>query len=174
LIGDVTGNYNPASHARPGIAVRGQMLDVGEDGGGPERGVSVELPNLSTPLDKEIIIPVSVQGAADKEIISYEFDLRYDPTVIQPSENPVDVRGTASRGLIAVANPNEPGLLRVVLYGPLPIDENGLLLKLRFKTIGASGSTSPLIWDRIIFNDGTPGITVANGLIELSDAVGRP
>ena len=72
---------------------------------------------MTAPTDKEISIPVNVQGVADKGIISYEFDLRYDPAMIQPLENPVDVAGTVSRGLSVVTNAVEPGLLRVVVYG---------------------------------------------------------
>ena len=134
---------------------------------GPERGVSVELPNLSTLLDKEIVIPVGVQGAADKGIFSYEFTLRYDPTVIQPLAEPVDVAKTVSRGLMVVANPYEPGLLRVVVYGAIPIDENGLLLNLRFTAVGKPGSVSPLTFERIMFNEGDPQVNATGGMIEL-------
>jgi hypothetical protein len=153
LIGEASGNWNPATHPRPAPA--------------PERSVTIELPQITASTDKEIIIPVNVQGAADKEIISYEFDLRYDPTVIQPLENPVDVTGTVSRGLMAIANPNEPGLLRIVMYGPMPISENGLLLNLRFTPVGAPGSVSPLTWERIMLNEGEPRVTTADGLVEL-------
>jgi hypothetical protein len=156
LVGEASGNYNPAVHPRPAM--------------GPERSTSVTAPKLVAPADNEVIIPVSVTGAADKEIISYEFDLRYDPSVIQPQENPVDVSGTVSRGLLAVANPNEPGLLRVVLYGPYPIEANGLLLNLRFNAVGAPGSVSPLVFERMMFNEGDPGTLVTDGLIQLSGA----
>ena len=156
LVGEVSGNYNPATHARSAV--------------GPERMTSVEAPRLLTPADSEVIIPVSVTGAAGKEIISYEFDLRYDPAVIQPQADPVDVTGTVSRGLLAVANPNEPGLLRVVLYGAYPIEANGLLLNLKFNAVGAPGSVSPLTFERMIFNEGDPGTLATDGLVQLSGA----
>jgi hypothetical protein len=156
LVGEVSGNYNTNVHARPAM--------------GPERSTSVVAPRLMTPADSEVIIPVSVTGAADKNIVSYEFDLRYDPTVIQPQAEPVDVLGTVSRGLLAVANPNEPGLLRVVLYGAYPIEANGLLLNLRFTAVGAPGSVSPLVFERMMFNEGDPGTIVTDGMIALSAA----
>ena len=156
LVGEVSGNYNPAVHPRPAL--------------GPERMTSVAAPRLLTPADSEVIIPVSVTGAAGKEIISYEFDLRYDPAVIQPQENPVDVSGTVSRGLLAVANPNEPGLLRVVLYGAYPIEANGLLLNLKFNAVGAPGSVSPLTFERMMFNEGDPGTLATDGMVQLSGA----
>jgi hypothetical protein len=122
---------------------------------------------MTASADKEVIIPVSVDGVKGKEIISYEFDLKYDPAVIQPAEDPVDVAGTVSRGLTAVANPNEPGLLRVVMYGPLAIDENGLLLDLRFIAIGSSGSVSPLTFETIMFNEGEQPVAIVDGRVEL-------
>ena len=148
----------------------GRQLAFGseqEDSGGPERNTAVALPNLVTPTDKEIIIPVSVLNAAGKGIISYEFDLRYDPLVIQPQAEPVDLSGTASRGLTSVANISEPGLLRVVVYGVMPLDDKGVLLNLRFTTIGATGTISPLTLESFIFNEGLP-MTVTDGLVTVN------
>ncbi|MFN0278927.1 MAG: cohesin domain-containing protein [Pyrinomonadaceae bacterium] len=157
LMGEITGNWNPAIHPRPAK--------------GTERSTAVSLPSLVTPADNEVLIPVSIQGAANKGIISYEFDLRYDPSVIKPQENPVDVAGTVSRGLSVVTNANEPGHLRVVMYGPMAIDENGLLLNLRFTAVGDAGSVSPLTWERIMFNEGNPQTIATDGRLELSAAV---
>ena len=98
MVGEASGNYNPATQPRPAT--------------GFEKTPAVTAPRLVAPAGKEIIVPVSINGASGNEIISYEFDLRYDPAVIQPLEDPVEVAGTVSRGLMAVANPNEPGLLR--------------------------------------------------------------
>ena len=137
------------------------------EGGRPERGIAVELPSLVSSVEKEINVPVSVQGIANKGVISYEFDLRYDASVMQPLVDPVDVKDTASRGLSVVTNAAEPGLLRVVVYGAFPIDENGVLLDLRFTAVGAAGSISPLSFERIMFNEGEPRVSVANGKVEL-------
>ena len=82
----------------------------------------------------------------------------------------MDVAGTVSRGLLAVANPNEPGLLRVVLYGAYPIEANGLLLNLKFNAVGAPGSVSPLTFEQMTFNEGDPGTLVTDGQVELSAA----
>lgn len=153
LSGDVSGNWNNTG-ARTNER-------------GPERAIDVNLPNIKAPADKEVIVPVNVSGVADKGIISYEFDLRYDPNVIQPMADLVDVAGTASRGLIAVSNSKEPGLIRVVLYGPIPVSDEGVLLNLRFAPVGVAGSVSPLTWEQIMFNEGDPPVDAFNGQIEL-------
>ena len=125
---------------------------------------------MTTAKGNEVLIPVNVAGVADKEIIAYEFDLRFDPSAIQPQEKPVDVKETASRGLSVVSNVNEPGLLRVVVYGAMPIDADGVLLNLRFMAVGAAGTVSPLKWERIMFNEGDSGTLATDGLIELAAA----
>ena len=65
---------------------------------------------------------------------------------------------------------NEPGLLRVVVYGAYPIDTNGVLMNLRFTAVGAPGTVSPLTFERIMFNEGDPGTLATDGQVELSAA----
>ncbi|MBK8467454.1 MAG: VCBS repeat-containing protein [Chloracidobacterium sp.] len=157
LMGDVSGNWTN-SGPRP---INRRI--------GPERATAVNLPHMTTPTGKEVIVPVSVDGTAEKGIVSYEFVLRYDPSVIQPQADPVGVAGTVSRGLTAVANAREPGILRVALYGAMPINGNGLLLNLRFNAVGAPGSISPLTWERLLFNDGYPMSTAFDGQVLIID-----
>ncbi len=186
LIGEVSGNWAPGplrptgggsrsvssphvskgSSAPSGALTYVRATDTLRDSQGPERSITITLPNIEV-TDKDIIVPVNVQGVADKGIISYEFDLRYDPAVIQPMADAVDVKGTVSRGLSVVANPYEPGLLRVVVYGAMPIDENGGFLNFRFVAVGTPGSVSPLTFERIMFNEGEPRVSTTDGQIEL-------
>ena len=164
LMGEVSGNWQNTG-ARP-IDDAGQptmTVDLG-----PVRGIDVAAPNIVANGGNEFIVPVTVDGAANKGIISYEFNLRYDPSVIQPLRDPIDVAETVSRGLSFAANPAEPGILRVAVYGPMPISENGILLNLRFKAVGQPGSISPIIWEKIMFNDGEPRAAAINGAVEIS------
>jgi uncharacterized delta-60 repeat protein len=173
LIGEASGNYNPATHPRGTVAgghgtvVGGQISDVSEKGKAAETPITVAAQPIVTAADKEVVVPVSIEGVAGKDVISYEFDLRYDPAVIQPMEDPVDAAGTVSRGLSVVTNSIEPGLLRVVVYGSMPISEDGVFLNLRFTAVGTGGTVSPLTFERLMFNDGEPGVSVADGRVEL-------
>jgi hypothetical protein len=170
LMGEVSGNW-----ANTGARPMDSPLTVGEgnfgsmaaNGGQPD--IVVSLPKIVTHAEKEIIIPVTVQGLANKGVIAYEFDLRYDPSVIRPLLNAVDIAGTISRSLTPVINASEPGLLRVVMYGPMALTGNGILLNLKFTAVGTPGSTSPLRWDRIIFNEGVPQIVPVEGRIDLTE-----
>jgi len=160
LMGDVSANWNSPT-SLPGRSANSS---------GPERSVVVNAPTLLTQEDGDIIIPVKIQNAAGKGIISYEFDLRYDPSVIQPQSDPVSLNRTVSRGLSAVSNASEPGMLRVTVFGPAAIDVDGTLLNLRFTAVGASGSVSPLTWERMVLNEGDPRAIFTNGRVEISSA----
>lgn len=181
-----TWRFNPASnfHATVNSSVTGEdyaALLMGEVSGnwsnaggrltsGPQRSIAVAAPILTTKSGDEVIVPVTVDGAAAKGIISCEFELRYDASVILPQVQPVDVASTVSRGLTVAVNAAEPGLLRVALYGPMPLTENGVLLNLRFTAVGASGAASPLTWERILFNEDSFDTSVSNGMVEISAA----
>ena len=155
LMGEVTGNWTDTG-ARPSPESVSEKMPT------------VTAPQLVTPADGEVVIPVSVDGVIDKGVISYEFDLRYDPSVIQPQKNPVELTGSVSSRLSAVANADESGILRVAVYGAEAINENGVLLNLKFTAIGAPGAVSPLTWDKIMLNEGEPLTTAAFGQVELS------
>lgn len=157
LMGEVSGNWTN-SGAHPVAATND-----------PVRDVALNLPQAVTASEKEIIVPIRIGNAVDKNIISYEFELRYDPAIIQPMPDPVETIGTLSRGLFAIVNGGEPGLLRVAVYGAMPIEGNGELLHIRFQTIGELGSISPLNWERFMFNEGEPRVNAVDGQIELKD-----
>lgn len=154
LMGEVSGNWTNTG-ARP-------ANEAGPD------SPAVAAPRISTVPNAELLVPVTVENVVNKGIIAYEFDLRYDPTVIQPTDAPVDLIGTVSRGLTVVTKTDEPGLLRVAVFGPMPIESNGLLLNLRFKAVGVSGSISALSWESFMFNEGETPTLTAGGQVQIS------
>ncbi|MFN0277024.1 MAG: cohesin domain-containing protein [Pyrinomonadaceae bacterium] len=178
-----TGNwkFNPASNSYPSITssitgedysallmgeVSGDWDSVGSRRSAVGSDIVVDMPEMTVSENSELIIPVGVKGIADKGIISYEFNLKYDPFVIRPQADPIDLAGTTSRNLTAVFNAETPGLLRVAVYGPMPITGDGVLLNLRFTSVGQSGTTSKLIWQRMIFNEGLSAAT-KDGLVQI-------
>lgn len=153
LMGDVSGNWGDPSPFRLSV--------------GPERSTAVAIESVSVRSDGEVIVPVTINGAANKDIIAYEFDLRYDPTVLQPQKIAVDLSKSVSLGLTAMINGEQPGSLRVVVYGAIPIDQDGVLLDLRFVAVGPAGSVSSLAFERMLLNEGEPRVSVTDGRIEL-------
>lgn len=153
LMGEVSGNWIDSAFDRLGR--------------GPQRPIGVSLPAMTGKVGSEITVPVNVDGIADHGIISYEFDLRYDPTVIVPLSDPISLDTTVSKGLSIAVNTIEPGLLRVAVYGATPIKTDGCLLKLNFKLTGNADSTLVLNWERFIFNEGLDAVDTVNGQIQI-------
>lgn len=131
------------------------------------RDAVVDVPKVRSKVGSSIVVPMRVTGLAGKDVISYEFDLKYDPGVIQPVDTGADLKGTVSSALSLVTNPAKPGVLRVVVYGAKSIDKDGVLLNLKFKAVGASGAVSPLSIERIMFNEGDPGANANAGQVTL-------
>lgn len=162
LMGEVSGNWN----------------NNGSGGGGtrpeaaPHGGVEavISAPSVSS-ASRAITVPISIENAKDKGIISYEFDLRYDPSVILPTANPVSLVGTVGRGFSVAFNSAEPGLLRVAVYGATPLNSDGRLITLRFTAVGTTRSVSPLTWDRVMINEGDPAAIPVDGRVELVNAL---
>ncbi len=155
LMGEVSGNWTNTG-ARPS--------------NGPAKSIAVKSPDLITSTGSEVVIPIEVQGAANKGIISYEINMSYDPSVIQPVADPVDLSGTVSSRLTFAFNADQPGILRVAVYGAYPIDTNGVLMNLRFTAVGAPGSVSRLILTHMMFNEGDPEAIATDGRVRIWDA----
>jgi hypothetical protein len=141
LMGEVSGNWSNNTGSRNPIAR------------GPERTIAVTAPDVTGKTGESITVPISVQGIMGKGIISYEFTLRYDPSVIRPQVDPVSFAGTASVGRSVAANSSEPGVLRVAVYGTSPLRAEGVVLSLRFRAVGKSTQASALVLEGLMFNE---------------------
>ncbi len=158
LMGDVTGNYDQMlSPPRP----------AQED---DKNAVVASAPTLSAHSGTVVSVPLSVGDTTGHGIRSYQFELRFDPEVLEPLDEPVDFTGSLSEGYSAVVNPNEPGVLRVVVYGTQALTGSGSLLSLRFNTIGAVDSTSTLEWGHFLFNEGGIPFRTSDGLLRVAAA----
>jgi Cohesin domain/Dockerin type I domain len=158
LMGEVSGNWtNTGSRAATG-------------GSGPETDIIVTAPAVTTPAGSEISIPLRIEGAAGRALISYEFELRYDPAVLQPSTNAVQLGETVSHRLSVIINGDEAGRLRVVVYGALPVEGDGVLLNLKLVSVGSSGTSSPLTLEHLVFNEGLSRTLSVDGHVEISPA----
>lgn len=180
--------FNPVNRTYPSVAanIAGQdylALLMGEVSGNwqdtgarsivaSENSTAIRIPSLEAPANNEFVVPLMIENAANKNVISYEFDFRYDPTVIRPLENPIDVKGTVSRGFFVVSNVESDGLLRIAAYGPLPLAANGILLNLRFRSLHSEGAVSPLVFERMLLNEGDPAAIATSGLVKISSLTG--
>ncbi len=133
----------------------------------PAVTVNVTAPAVNHPVGTSFSVPVSVSDMTGAGIISWQFDLLYDPTIIVPQIVPVDTAGTLSSGFLPTVNPSAPGLLKVVFFGTIPPSGSGVLFNFKFTAVGTAGQTSPLTWVNFMFNEGDPSNVAANGSVTL-------
>jgi hypothetical protein len=151
LLGDVSGDWNAA-------------------GAGLDRGFSIfEMPavvsisSVVAPAGSTATMQLRLDDLQGILIDSYQFDLVYDPSVIVPSDGMVTVAGTLSESLSLVYNKSEPGLLKVAVYGAVPVTGDGVYLDLHFKVKGPTGSFSRLVIDGFRLDAGSAPLKVENG-----------
>jgi hypothetical protein len=65
---------------------------------------------------------------------SLQFDISYDPAVMAPAGATLD--GAVDQSLSIVSNAPEPGLLKVAVYGAVPVAGDGVYAYLVFNVTG--------------------------------------
>jgi len=159
LMGDVTGNWKNLLATRP--------APIFPEG---ERPMRISAPSISAPVGTEVSIPVDIQDTTGKGILSYEFDLRFDPRVLEPAANTVDLVGTIGEGQSVTVNSLERGKIRVVVYGTNALMGAGHLLNLKFNVIGDVNEASDLTWESFNINEGGINFEVMNGRVAVREA----
>lgn len=158
LMGDVTGNWHQGlSPARPAPV---------ED----ENAIAVKAESASAASGTVVSIPVSVDDTTRRGIVSYQLEIRYNPAVLEPTADPIDLSGSISDGMVATVNPEEPGFLRVSVFGPHALTGKGGLFKMNFNVIGPAESSSDLQFNTFFFNEGEIGYRTVNGVFTVSAA----
>jgi len=173
LFGEVSGNWCDPLEFGPGQCTSFGYTTAGvRPAAGPQKDATVVARNVEAAIGSSIVVPVDVTSVANKGIISYQFDLRYDPTVIQPIGDGVSLAGTVSNRLAVVTNTLTPGLIRVAVYGAYPIGGSGVLFNFHFTAVGDVFRTSPIKLDNFFFNDGNIPTNVTSSEVRLTTAVG--
>jgi len=129
--------------------------------------VNVTAPTVFKLVSSSFSLPVTVSDTTGAGIVSWQFDLLYNPSVITPQAVPIDTAGTLGSGLFVTYNPVSPGLLKVVFFGVVPISGAGTLFNFKFTAVGSAGNSTPLTWQNFMFNEGNPANVAANGSVTL-------
>ena len=158
LVGEVSGNWTPPP---PFAGLPLQSVNT-------ENLIGVTLPTMAVSPNMNFSVPITVQDTTGKGIIAYEFDLTYDPGVIQLQASPVDTSGTLSNDMIVTVNASTEGLAKVAVFGVAPRNGAGVLLRLKFTSVGSIGSVSPLTWTRFMFNENNPQNVATNGQVRIA------
>jgi hypothetical protein len=180
LIGEVNGDWTqPAPGSFAPMDNQGEIAASVE-----ETEAEISLPdNASAASGSLIVVPVTFANKSGESISGYNFDIEFDPKVLQPdSGTPIDTGATLSQEMTVVHNRTQAGRIGVAASGGNPnerISKGDLLLKLRFRVVGTTNDlkkpTTALTFHQqpIFENESGTALTVksANGSIRIS-AVG--
>ena len=172
LVGDVTGNWNPAGPLHPALSEVAASEQTMQNVKAAKAGaVAVTASAIESSSEKgTLTLNLAAAETTGEGILGYQFDLLYNAAIIEPQAVGCDVSETLSRGMTAICHASESGVLKVVVFGVTPMSGEGTLLKLNFNVIGAGGSTSPLTIKNFIFNEDISPEVTAIGQILAADS----
>jgi hypothetical protein len=154
MFGDVSGDWNPTGFSRPAETVL-QNTDT----------VTVSLSAIGGEPGSLVTMPLRFDNLQNRSVDSYQFDIAYDPAVVEPARIAADITGTNSASLNVVWNSPQPGLLKVAVYGAIPTSGDGVYVDLKFNILGASGSSSEIHINEFRLNDGREKVASVSGLV---------
>jgi len=127
--------------------------------------VTVTLPDTCAESPYEL--PIYVSNVTGKEIISFQFTLTFNSAFFVPADPFIITTGTLSSAWTVNANPNTPGQIIIGGFGATALSGAGVLLKVKFNWVGATGPQTAINVSSFIFNAGTPSVTLDNGSWDL-------
>lgn len=133
--------------------------------------VVVTAPSMTASPATSFDAPVMVSDTTGLNILSYQFVMNYDPTVVTLQNPPVSFAGTLSSGMALFFNPIAPGQLLVSAFTAAPpLTGSGVLFNFKFNAVGPIGSSSPITWVSFQFNEQIPQDLTVDGLITINVA----
>ena len=146
----------------------------------PVAGVTVVLPDVAA-TPGTITIPITVSSLTGLAVISYDLQITFDPTVVQPATIPYNSAGTISSGMLISPNAFNPGHLIIGAFQGTSLSGSGTLINLIFDVVGTPGQSTTLIFEDYTdpftffhpgfqFNDGDPAALTTNGSVTIPAA----
>ncbi len=133
--------------------------------------IYVKVPDVTCAPDDTISIPILVSDFSCCEIISYQFEVRFDSAVIRALGASAEGTITASWGNPAV-NLDSAGRMIVGNFGTHGMPAGDTLVKLIFRVLGKPGDTCAIVLKEFQFNNGNPSAVVKDGRLEVRSPTG--
>ncbi len=168
LMGEVSGNWSTALPRANDFNIPENVFEQSF----ADR-IPVSLPVRNVGVNSEFTVPVIIGDATGREISSFDFEILYDPTVIEPLAQAVVNTETLSGEFAVGANVIAPGKLRVSGYGAGNLQNSGTLINLKFRAVGQAGASSALTWNNFLFNEGVPNVVRTDGRISINNLTAR-
>ncbi|HEX8198527.1 MAG TPA: Calx-beta domain-containing protein [Pyrinomonadaceae bacterium] len=139
LIGEINGDWKPPV---PGSLApmdnQGETINLSENA-----EAEISLPDNAPAANGSIIVvPVTFANKSGKSVSGYNFEVAFDPNVLQPdSAMPIDTSATLSREMTVVHDTAQTGRIGIAASGGNSnerIAKGDVLLKLRFRVVGTA------------------------------------
>ncbi len=142
--------------------------------------VSAALPNISASPGTVITVPVTVGDTTGRGIISYDFQVSFNPAVIVPASPEFDATGTLSSTMSITPNGNNAGHLIISAFQAANLSGAGVLINLKFNVVGELGSSTALTFadytdpnqiphPGFLWNEGDPPALTTNGSVTVGN-----
>jgi hypothetical protein len=165
LLGDVSGDWTPETGPIPPPALMEKTAEKSD-----EDAVRASLPVTNVAQGGSVTVPFKIENLRGRGVVSYQFEVQYDPAVVRPADVAADLAGTLGSGLSVVSNSPEPGRLRVGVFGITPVTGDGSYVDLKFVGLGALGTSTSLTIREFGVNDGSTGSVVTDGQLTIGSA----
>ena len=129
---------------------------------GPCLPVSIST-SLTGSTGSSVTVPVTVGSLTGQNVVSFDFVLNFNSSVMTLQNPSFDTFGTLSSGMTITPNTSTPGRLTLSAFGTAPLSGSGTLINIRFNVTGSTGSVSDLTWTSFRFNEGNPCSSTSNG-----------
>ncbi|HEX9004389.1 MAG TPA: putative Ig domain-containing protein [Blastocatellia bacterium] len=120
---------------------------------------------LSGAQNSPLTVPIQVSDLTGRGVVSYDFTLLFDPTVLSLQTAAFDTAGTLSSGFTITPNTSVLGRITISAFGTTALSGAGTLLNLKFNVVGALQACGDLTWGNFVFNEGSPCIATVNGRV---------
>lgn len=135
-----------------------------------QNAVLVSLPDTSAAQGSLVSLPLRFDKLGGNLVGSYQFDIEYDPAVVEPVQGAAIVAGTNAETLSVLSNAPRPGLLKVVVYGAQTVGGDGVYANLRFNVIGGSGAATSLGIRGFRLNNAQAEVVISDGRLIVAAA----
>ena len=129
-----------------------------------EAPVEVRLESAHATAGDEARVAMVVGGLPAGQVFSFQFEVTVDPTIATLED--IIVGGTRSEGAIVLVGPAGPGRVRVAAAGTRPLEGDGVLAYLVFRTHRAGESAVQV--DAFLFNEGDPAARTVDGWLTVT------
>jgi len=135
--------------------------------------ITVEIPDTTAAPGAYLSIPILVQDSTDGyEIISYDFTLTYDSTMIEILDTRTS--GTLSEDYFVSANTENTGSLTVSGFDTSPMSGRGPLMYIDLHILPSALGQTLIQFDHFNFNGSFPPVLLNDGLLSIQNRAPAP